>query len=65
MVSINPDRVSIALKGAIAALAGFYICQGLDIFTVLAMVFAILVASAGTTGAARVYLPSSSSSAFA
>ena len=36
-----------------AGLAGFYISQGLDIFTVLAMVFAILVASAGTTGTAR------------
>jgi hypothetical protein len=53
LFSINPDRVKIALKGAIAGLASFYISQGLDIFTVLAMVFAILVASAGTTGTAR------------
>ena len=53
LISISPDRVRIALKGAIAGLAGFYISEGLDIFTVLAMVFAILVASAGTTGAAR------------
>jgi uncharacterized membrane protein YccC len=53
LISINPDRVKIALKGAIAGLAGFYISQGLDIFTVLAMVFAILVGSAGTTGSAR------------
>ncbi len=53
LISINPDRVRIALKGAIGGLAGFYISQGLDIFTVLAMVFAILVASAGNTGTAR------------
>jgi uncharacterized membrane protein YccC len=53
LFSINPDRVRIALKGAIAGLAGFYISEGLGIFTVLAMVFATLVASAGTTGSAR------------
>lgn len=53
LIRINPDRVKIALKGAIAGLASFYISEGLDIFTVLAMVFAILVASAGTTGSAR------------
>lgn len=53
LISINPDRVKIALKGAIAGLASFYISQGLDVFTVLAMVFSILIASAGTTGTAR------------
>jgi uncharacterized membrane protein YccC len=53
LISINPDRVRIALKGAIAGLASFYISQGLDVFTVLAMVFSILIASAGTTGTAR------------
>ena len=53
LVSIDRDRVRIALKGAIAGLAAFYISQGLEIFTVLAMVFAILIASAGTTGTAR------------
>jgi uncharacterized membrane protein YccC len=42
-----------ALKGAIGGLAAFYISEGLDIFTVLAMVFAIIVASTGTTGTAR------------
>jgi uncharacterized membrane protein YccC len=53
LISINPDRVRIALKGAIAGLASFYICQGLDVFSVLAMVFGILVASSATTGSAR------------
>ena len=53
LVSINPDRVKIALKGAVAGLAGFYVSEGLDVFTVLAMVFAIMVASAGTTASAR------------
>ncbi len=53
LISINPDRVRIALKGAIAGLASFYISQGLDVFTVLAMVFSIMIASAGTTGSAR------------
>jgi len=53
LIRISPERVKIALKGAIAGLASFYISEGLDIFTVLAMVFSILIASAGTTGAAR------------
>jgi uncharacterized membrane protein YccC len=53
LISINPERVKIALKAAIAGLASFYISQGLDVFTVLAMVFSILVASAGTTATAR------------
>ena len=53
LLRIDPGRVRLALKGAIAGLAAFYVSEGLDIWPVLAMVFAPLVAAAPTTSAAR------------